>query len=530
MEILDGLQIGFATAFTLQNLLYCFAGVSIGMIVGVLPGIGHLAAISLLMPLTFHVPATSALVMLAGIYYGAQYGGSITSILLNIPGTASSAVICLDGHPMARNGRAGPALLVTTIASFIGSCIAILVLVLLAPPLARVALAFHSADYFAMMLLGLVASGALVDEKPLIGIASVLIGLVIGLAGIDVNSGAMRFTFGVPDMFNGISIIVLAMALFGIVEVISSVGRTGGIHPGAKRLTFRGLMPSREETRRSTAPILRGAALGTGIGILPGAGGGSMASFMAYAVEKRVAREPGRFGKGAIEGIAAPESANNAAAQSAFIPTLTLGIPGDAIMALMLGALMIHGIMPGPRVVTESPELFWGLAVSFLVGNLMLLVLNIPLIQVWVKILQIPYRLMFPAIVLLIAVGSYSIGRSSFDVMMIAGLGFAGYLLLGLGFSAAPILLGFILGPLLEENLRRSLVVSRGDFAVFVERPISATFVALSVAMLAWAVYSGLRRRKEQAAAEAAATEDDGPGADRPATHPMKTREERNLR
>jgi putative tricarboxylic transport membrane protein len=453
------------------------------------------------MPLTFHVPATAALVMLAGIYYGAQYGGSIASILLNLPGTASSAVICLDGYPMTQNGRAGPALLITTIASFVGSCLSIVVLVLMAPPLAQLALSFHSADYFSMMVLGLVAAGSISQGKPMIGLASVLIGLLIGLVGIDVNSGAMRMTFGIPELFDGISIIVIAMALFGVVEVISSIGHVDSSANAKTKITFRNLLPSRQEWRESGWPMLRGSAVGTGVGILPGTGGGSMASFMAYAVEKRTSRHPERFGKGAVAGIAAPEAANNAAAQSAFIPTLTLGIPGDAIMALMLGALMIHGIAPGPRVITENPDLFWGLVVSFLIGNFMLLILNIPLIQFWVRILQIPYRFLFPAIVLLICIGVYSLSRSTVDVMLVAGFSTVGYVLIKLGFEAAPLLLGFILGPMLEENLRRSLLLSRGDFAVFVERPISAVFLGIAFLLLLWVIWGEIRPKREAAAA-----------------------------
>ncbi|AXY43776.1 tripartite tricarboxylate transporter permease [Halomonas sp. JS92-SW72] len=495
MDLLESLQLGLATALTLENLFYCLLGVSVGMIVGVLPGIGHLAAVSLLMPLTFHVPATAALVMLAGIYYGAQYGGSIASILLNLPGTASSAVICLDGYPMAQKGRAGSALMITTIASFFGSCFAILVLILMAPPLAQLALSFHSADYFSMMVLGLVAAGSISQGRPLLGLASVVLGLLIGLVGIDVNSGVMRMTFGVPELFDGISIIVIAMALFGVSEVISSIGKTGG-SARSINVSFRSLLPTRKEWSQSGWPILRGSGVGTAIGILPGTGGGSMASFMAYAVEKRVSSKPESFGKGAVPGIAAPEGANNAAAQSSFIPTLTLGIPGDAIMALMLGALMIHGIAPGPRVVTDNPELFWGLIVSFLIGNLILLILNIPLIKVWVKILQIPYRLLFPAIILLICAGVYSLDRSAVDVLMVAGFSAVGYLLIKLGFEAAPLLLGFILGPMLEENLRRSMLLSRGDFMVFLERPVSATFLILSALLLLWVIWGTLKPRQ----------------------------------
>lgn len=494
MELLENLQLGLATALTLENLLYCLLGVSVGMIVGVLPGIGHLAAVSLLMPLTFHVPATAALVMLAGIYYGAQYGGSIASILLNLPGTASSAVICIDGYPMAKNGRAGAALMITTIASFFGSSFAILVLILMAPPLAQLALSFHSADYFSMMVLGLVAAGSISQGRPMIGLASVVLGLLIGLVGIDVNSGAMRMTFGVPELFDGISIIVIAMALFGVSEVISSIGKTGD---GARKINvnFRSLMPTRKEWGQACWPILRGSGVGTAVGILPGTGGGSMAAFMAYAIEKRISRKPESFGKGAVPGIAAPEGANNAAAQSSFIPTLTLGIPGDAIMALMLGALMIHGVTPGPRVVTENPELFWGLIVSFLVGNLILLILNIPLIKVWVRILQIPYRLLCPTIILLICAGVYSLERSVVDVLLVAGLSGIGYLLIKLGFEAAPLLLGFILGPMLEENLRRSMLLSRGDFMVFLDRPVSAGFLAMSLLLLLWVIWGSLKPR-----------------------------------
>ncbi|MGI3211778.1 tripartite tricarboxylate transporter permease [Roseovarius tibetensis] len=496
MGLIESLQLGLMTALTLENLMYCLIGVSVGMVVGVLPGIGHLAAISLLMPLTFHVPATAALVMLAGIYYGAQYGGSIASILLNLPGTASSAVICLDGYPMAQKGRAGAALMITTVASFFGSCVAIVVLILMAPPLAQVAMNFHSADYFSMMVLGLVAAGSISQGKPVMGLASMLLGLILGLVGIDVNSGAMRLTFGSPELMDGLSIVVIAMALFGVTEVINSVG--GGFGAGGKgsTVTWKSLMPTRTEWGESRWPLVRGAAVGTGIGLLPGTGGGSMASFMAYAVEKRSSKTPESFGTGRVAGIAAPESANNAAAQSAFIPTLTLGIPGDAIMALMLGALLIHGIAPGPRVVTESPELFWGLVVSFLIGNLMLLILNIPLIKIWVRILQIPYRLLFPAIILLICVGVYSLERSVFDILMVAGLSAVGFAMLRLGFEAAPLLMGFILGPMLEENLRRSLLLSRGDPAIFLERPVSAVFLGLAILLLAWVIWGIVRPKR----------------------------------
>jgi TctA family transporter len=494
MSFADGLLLGLDTALSLENLLYCLLGVTIGMVVGVLPGIGHLTAISLLLPLTFYAPVTAGIVMLAGIYYGAQYGGSIASIMVNLPGTASSAVICLDGHPMAKQGRAGAALIITTLASFFGSMVAIALLVALSPPLARAALTFHSADYFSMMALGLVAAGTLIQGRALIGAASVMIGLWLGIVGTDVSSGALRFTFGQPELYDGVGIVVIAMAFFGVSEVVSSIGRddTGAQMTG--RVTLRSLMPTRGDLKTSLWPMARGSMVGSGVGILPGAGGGSMASFMAYAVEKRVSRTPEKFGSGMVEGISAPESANNAAAQSAFIPTLTLGIPGDPMMALILGALLVHGVTPGPTVLSETPELFWGLAVSFLIGNLMLLILNIPLMGVWVRLLQIPRRYLFPAITLFIAIGCYSASNVPFDVLLVAGLGLVAYLLVALGFEPAPLLLGFVLGPLIEENFRRAMLISRGDAAIFVERPISAAFLLAAVALVVW-VAAGARKR-----------------------------------
>lgn len=499
MSFADSILLGFETAMSFQNLLYCLLGVTIGMVVGVLPGIGHLTAISLLLPLTFYAPVTAGIVMLAGIYYGAQYGGSIASIMINLPGTASSAVICLDGHPMAKQGRAGAALIITTIASFFGSVVAIVLLVALSPPLAQAALTFHSADYFSMMVLGLVAAGTLTQGKPVMGAASVLLGLWLGIVGTDVSSGALRFTFGQPQLFDGIGIVVIAMAFFGVSEVVSSIGRdrTGAQMTG--RVTLRSMMPTRGDLKKSLWPMARGSMVGSGVGILPGAGGGSMASFMAYAVEKRISKSPEKFGTGMVEGISAPESANNASAQSAFIPTLTLGIPGDPMMALILGALLVHGVTPGPTVLSETPELFWGLAVSFLIGNLMLLILNIPMMGLWIRLLQIPPRYLFPAITLFIAIGCYSASNVSFDVLLVAGLGLTAYLLVSIGFEPAPLLLGFVLGPLLEENFRRAMLISRGDATVFIERPISATFLVASLALVAW-VAAGTRKRKKKLA------------------------------
>lgn len=495
MGVVDNLLLGLETALTFQNLIYCLIGVTVGMVVGVLPGIGHLTAISLLLPLTFYAPVTAGLVMLAGIYYGAQYGGSIASIMINMPGTASSAVICLDGYPLTRQGRAGTALIITTIASFVGSCIAISLLIMLSPPLARAALSFHSADYFSMMALGLVAAGTLIQGSKFIGAASVTVGLLLGIVGTDVSSGAMRFTFGAPELFDGISIVVIAMAFFGVTEVMTSIGLARD-HALNAKVTLRSMMPSRADLAESRNPILRGSMVGSAVGILPGAGGGSMAAFMAYAVEKRISKKPDSFGNGAIPGISAPEAANNAAAQSAFIPTLTLGIPGDAIMALILGALLVHGITPGPRVIADSPELFWGLAVSFLVGNFILLILNIPLMGVWVRLLKIPPTYLFPAISLFIAVGVYSVANISFDVFLVAGLGLAAYVMVAFGFEPAPLLLGYVLGPLIEENFRRALLISRGDFMVFIDRPISAAFLVMSVLLVIW-VALGARKNPD---------------------------------
>lgn len=416
MEIINNLALGISVAFTLENLMYCALGVTIGMFIGVIPGVGHLAAISMLLPLTYYVPATTALVMLAGIYYGAQYGGSTAAILLNLPGTPSSSVICLDGYPMSKNGRAGVALFMTTIASFVGSFITVIVLAAFAPPLANFAVAFNSADYFAMMLLGLVAAAILVQGSPAKGLAAVVFGLMLGMVGTDVSTGIQRYTFGLTFLYDGINIVAIAMGIFGVTEVIANVGKVAQIKNGQK-ITFRSLLPTKRDVKDSVFPILRGTGIGTGIGILPGTGT-SIGSFIAYALEKRVSKDPSKFGKGAIEGITAPESANNAAAQSAFIPTLTLGIPGDAVMALMLGALLIHGITPGPNVISDNPDLFWGLVVSFLIGNLLLLILNIPMVGLWVRLLKIPYPILYPAIILFIVIGVYSINYANMDIML----------------------------------------------------------------------------------------------------------------
>jgi TctA family transporter len=494
MEVFGMLGMGFATAFSPENLFYCFLGVFLGTFIGVLPGIGALATISMLLPLTFHVPATTAIIMLAGIYYGASYGGSTASILLNLPGTPSAAVACLDGYPMSKQGRAGVALFMTTIASFIGASLGIVILTLFAPRLAEVALSFGPADYFAMMLLGLVAAATLAQGSPAKGIAMVLFGLCLGMVGTDVQTGQQRFTFDIPYLSDGISLVAIAMGLFGVAEVIGSIGRVTNAEVAAQKITMRSMMPKLDDWRRSWKPMLRGTGVGAFFGALPGAGG-TIASFMSYAMEKRIAKDPSRFGKGAIEGVTAPESANNAAAQTAFIPTLTLGIPGDAVMALMLGALIIQGIQPGPRLMTEYPELFWGLIASFWIGNIMLVILNIPLIGLWVRMLRIPYSILYPAILLFICIGVFSINNSYFDVLIVMFFGVVGYVMLKLKFEPAPLLLGFILGPLMEEHLRRAMLLSRGDLGVFIERPISASFLGITALLLAWAIYATIRGR-----------------------------------
>ena len=496
MDILNGLLVGLQSALQPITLLYCFIGVFLGTLIGVLPGIGALATISLLLPVTYHIPPTAAIVMLAGVYYGAQYGGSTASILLNLPGTPSSAVACLDGYPMAKQGRAGVALFMTTIASFVGSMLGILILVLFSPSIAELGLKFGPAEYFSMMLLGLVAASSLASGSPAKGMAMVVLGLLLGTVGTDVNSGVARFDFGLPELMDGINLVALAMGVFGISEVISSINqkREGEVK---EKISMRSMLPTGKEWKDSVMPMLRGTGIGSFFGALPGTGA-SIASFFSYAVEKKIAKDPSRFGNGAIEGVTAPEAANNAAAQTAFVPTLSLGIPGDAVMALMLGALIIHGIQPGPLLMTQQPDLFWGLIVSFGIGNIMLMVLNLPLVGIWVAILRIPYNVLYPAILVFIALGVYSVNNNTFDVYMVALIGAVGYFLAVLKFEAAPLLLGFVLGPLMEENLRRSLLLSRGDMMTFIDRPISAGFIAVCAAIILWTMFATLKRNLQR--------------------------------
>ncbi len=498
MEMLSNLALGFETALTPTNLLYCFIGVSLGTMVGVLPGIGSLAAVSMLLPVSFYLEPTTALILLAGVWYGTEYGGSTTAILLNLPGTPSAAVTCLDGNAMTKQGRAGVALFSTTMASFVGGTLGILALMIFGPMIGRAAIAFGPAEYFALMALGLVAAAAIAQGSPVKGLAMVVVGLMLGIAGTDVQSGALRFTFGLPQLSEGINIVALAMGLFGVAEVIASIDEVHG-NPLQKRITLRSMIPSRQDVRRAILPTLRGTGVGAFFGALPGTGQ-TVAAFIAYALEKRTSRDPSKFGKGAIEGVVAPEAANNAAVQTAFIPTLTLGIPGSATMAIMLGALLIHGIQPGPALLTSRPDIFWGLIASFWIGNVLLLILNIPLIGLWVRFLQIPYRYLYPAILCLICIGVFSINNNLFDVGLVLLFGVLGYAMRIVGFEPAPLIIAFVLGPLMEENFRRAMQLARGDAMAMLTRPIAGTILAVTLVMLALALWAAFRKKPVVAA------------------------------
>lgn len=493
MEFMDSISLGLQVVMQPQNLMFCFIGVFLGTILGVIPGIGVLVSISLLFPITFHIPPVAALVMLAGIYYGTTYGGSTSSILLNVPGTPSSAVACLDGYPMAQQGRAGTALFMTTVASFFGGTVGIIALMGFSPMIAAAAVQFGSAEYFALMVLGLVAASTIASGSMLKGISMVLIGILMGLVGSDVYTGTLRFTFGQLSLFEGISIIALAMGIFGVTEIISSVNSVKRAGDQYHDLSFRAMLPTRAEMRASWLPMIRGSAIGSFFGALPGTGG-LIAAYMSYATEKRIG-DPDRFGKGAIEGVTGPESANNAADQTAFIPTLTLGIPGSPTMAIILGVLIIHGIEPGPMVLATQPDLFWGLIMSFWVGNLMLLVLNIPMVGVWVRLLKIPFHLMYPAIIMFIVMGVLTTYSDEIQVWALLILGAFGYLLRYLGFQAAPLILGFVLGPLMEEHFRRTLLLSGGDFRAFAASGISQVCLGVAALLILYGLFKMMMRR-----------------------------------
>ncbi len=496
MELFSNLALGFDTAFTLANLGYCLFGVFIGTAVGVLPGLGPIATIAMLLPATFALPPISALIMLAGIYYGAQYGGSTTAILVNLPGESSSVVTAIDGYQMARSGRAGKALATAAIGSFFAGTVATILLAVFAPPLADLALKFGPAEYFSLMVLGLVASVVLASGSLLNAIGMVILGLLLGLVGSDVNTGAARYTFDMPELADGINFVIVAMGMFGIGEIIRNLE-----HEETRTLVMKkvsGLMLSKEDFKRIIAPVLRGTGLGSALGILPG-GGAMLASFAAYSIEKKVSKNSKEFGKGAIEGVAAPESANNAGAQTSFIPMLTLGIPSNPVMALMIGAMIIQGIQPGPAVMTEQPTLFWGLIASMWIGNFFLIVLNLPMIGLWVRMIMVPYHHLFPAILMFCAIGVFSLNNSDFDVYLMALFGLFGYICAKLQAEPAPMLLGFIIGPMMEEYLRRALLLSRSDPMVFFERPISATMLAMAALAMIVVLLPSLRKKREEA-------------------------------
>jgi TctA family transporter len=499
MDLFAHLAVGFEQALTAQNLVFCFVGVLIGTMVGVLPGLGPLPTISMLLPITFGVPPTAALIMLAGIYYGAQYGGSTTAILLNLPGEPSSVVTAIDGHEMARRGKAGVALFTAAVGSFFAGTVATFLIAGFAPSLANFALRFGPAEYFSLMVLGLAASVALAHGSVLKAIAMVVLGLLLGTVGQDIYTGVARFDFGFEDLVDGFNFVAIAMGVFGIGEILRYLENEQ--EKTIIKSRVRDLIPSRDEIKAIVAPILRGTALGSALGVLP-SGGAILGSFAAYSLERRIADKPERFGRGAIEGVAAPESANNAAAQTSFIPMLTLGIPSNAVMALMVGALLINGIVPGPNLMTQRPELFWGVIASMWIGNLMLVILNLPLISVWVKFMEIPYRVLYPGIVAVCCIGVFSLGSSSFDVYVMAGFAVIGYLLVKLDCEPAPLLLGFVIGRLLEEHLRRAMLLSRGDPSVFVDinsHPISAVLIVVAVAALVLVCWPAIGRKREEA-------------------------------
>ena len=496
MDIFSNLAMGFGVAFTLQNLFLCFLGCMIGTLVGVLPGVGPVATIAMLLPITFGLDPTGALIMLAGIYYGAQYGGSTTAILVNIPGEATAVVTTLDGHQMAKQGRAGVALGVAALGSFFAGCVATIFIAALGAPLTRFAQLFGPAEYFSLMVMGLVFSTVLARGSILKALLMVFLGLLLATVGTDLETGQERVTLGIQQLSDGVDFAPLAMGIFGFAEIIRNLE-----NPEARdvvRSKIGNLLPNWSEIKQSIKPVLRGTAIGSILGILPG-NGAVLGPFASYAMEKKLAKDPSRFGKGAIEGVAGPESANNAGAQTAFIPLLTLGIPPNAVMALMVGAMTIHGIIPGPQVMTKNPELFWGMIASMWIGNAMLVIIILPLVGIWVKLLKVPYRLMFPAILIFCSIGIYSINNSIQDVYFTAFFALVGYIMIKLGFEPAPMLLGFVLGKLMEEKLRQALILSRGSFTTFIERPVSATLLAVALIMLVIALLPAMSKKRDQA-------------------------------
>ena len=496
MDIFSNLALVFEQALSLTNIWYCFIGVLLGTLIGVLPGLGPVATIAMLLPITFGLPPVTAMIMLAGIYYGAQYGGSTTAILVNLPGEPGSVVTALDGHQLARKGKAGFALFTAAVGSFFAGTVATFLIAGFAPPLANVALTFGPAEYFALMVLGLAAAVTLAHGSVIKAIAMITLGLLLGTMGQDLYTGAPRFTFGSNEFADGIDFTALAMGVFGIGEIIRNLESTEVREPIRSKL--RDLIPTREEFKQIIMPVLRGTGIGSLLGILPG-GGAVLGSFASYSIEKKLSKNPVPFGQGAIEGVAGPESANNAGAQTSFIPMLTLGIPSNPVMALMIGALIIQGIVPGPNVITEKPDLFWGVITSMWVGNAMLLILNLPLIGIWVRLMTVPYQLLFPAIIAVCCIGVYSLSNNPFDVYLMAIFGVIGYFLVKLDCEPAPLLLGFVIGKLLEEYLRRAMLLSRGDPMVFLQRPISATLLILTVIALVVVLLPSVRKKREEA-------------------------------
>jgi TctA family transporter len=495
MELLANLSLGFDTAFTLQNLMYCFIGCVLGTLIGVLPGLGPVATIAMLLPATYALPPIAALIMLAGIYYGSQYGGSTTAILLNIPGETASVVTAIDGYQMARRGRGGVALFTAGMGSFFAGCVATLILAGFAAPLAEVAFKFGPAEYFSLMVLGLIGAVVLASGSLLKAIGMIILGLLMGLIGTDVNSGVARYSFDIPQLSDGIGFVSVAMGVFGFAEIMQNLEKKGAGESFLNKVTT--LIPTWTDIKRMTPSILRGTTIGSILGILPG-GGAALAAFGAYSVEKKSSKYSEEFGKGAIEGVAGPEAANNAAAQTSFIPLLTLGIPPNAVMALMVGAMTIHNIQPGPQVMTSNPTLFWGLIASMWIGNVMLILLNLPLIGIWVKLLQIPYRYLYPAILVFCCIGVYTVNNSIFDVYITASFGIIGYLFFKLGCEPAPLLLGFVLGPMMEENFRRALLLSRGDFTTFVTRPLSLGLLIAAALLVIVVMLPAVKKSREE--------------------------------
>jgi TctA family transporter len=492
---LTDLWYGFGVALEPHNLLWCFIGVLIGNMVGVLPGMGPLATISILLPLTFGMKPVAAILMIAGVYYGAQYGGAICSILLNLPCHPPHAVTCLDGFPLTQQGKGGTALGITVIASFVGASWGITEMIFLSPILVRVALQFGPAEVCSLMLLGLLAGSTLARGSPVKGVAMTVLGLLIGIVGSDIETGSPRFTFGLPQLDDGIEIVALALGLFGLAEFMASVNKISDVNTKYSNVRLRDMRPSKEDLKKAAMPMLRGTIIGSLCALIPGTGP-TIASFVSYATEKKISKTPERFGHGAIEGVACPEASTHSSVQGDFIPTMSLGIPGDAVMALLLGALIIQGIVPGPQLISEHPDIFWGLIASFWIGNILLVILNVPMIGLWVKLLMIPYKYLYPSAMFFVCIGVYSTNNDMFQVGEVLVIGIAGYILNMLGFHPAPILLGFVLGPRFEENFRRALLISRGDLLVFIERPISAVFVGLCALLIGGQIYVRLRKPK----------------------------------